>query len=183
MDASPPRYPLVSSDSDRSNGSNKTGDGSSFVVVLDSIVEGASKLRVKDRSETLDTADTWESASVASDANGCGDSDTNEDARSNEFECPSYDDDWHSETYCQDGRDYYKDDAYLLDDSYFLDETEFSQGLVGYGDDLANDEKELETDIFWDFMSHAAPGLHGGLRPSTLPVLAPIVEERSFDSM
>ena len=185
MDSLLLRYPPLPADSDVSDETKNTGHDSAFVVVLDPIVESLSKLRVKDSSETLDTADTWESTSVASNADGCDDSDTNEDARSNAFEYSSREDDWswHSETYSQDSGDYCKDDAYFVDDSYFLDETEFSQGLAGYADDLANGEKEFETGVFWDGISHSAQGWHGGLRAKTCPVLAPIVEERSFDSL
>ena len=56
----------IRSDKERKKLSEKPNESGNFEVFFDSLVEGVSKVKVRYRSDTLDTAATSESASTAS---------------------------------------------------------------------------------------------------------------------
>ena len=160
----------IRSDKERKKLSEKPNESGNFDVFFDSLVEGVSKLKVKERSDTLDTAATSESASTASSQPS--DLKERDEAESSE------EDDWSfdsqpSQFWSEVGDDLFDNEA------YFLDETEFSRGLEGYG---CYDEDCDSGEFSYNALSMQRLPFHR--RPSTVLYcsLTVIVEERSFES-
>ena len=160
----------IGCDKERNKLSEKPNESGNFEVFFDSLVEGVSKVKVRYRSDTLDTAATSESASTASSQPS--DLKERDEAESSE------EDDWSfdsqpSQFWSEVGDDLFDNEA------YFLDETEFSRGLEGYGCD---DEDCDSGEFSYNALSRQRLRFHR--RPSTVLYfsLTVIVEERSFES-